>query len=510
MFEVDGIRYVPVSPSERTCDAIDCVYDSTSINIKLSSEVSYKGITMTVKKVAPYICHNNKYVENLNCEIEADVAEYAFSGCTNLNGVVCYNQGAIGNSAFSGCTNIENFVCENKGEIGEYAFSGCSSMKSVTLGEGVSAIGNYSFQSCKSLQAVVIPDSVTQLGAYSFSGCTELKDMTIGNQVRTIGQYALANCKSLSSVKIPNSVKTIGDYALKGCTGLKTLIIANREDELSLGSNGSSPLFSSCPLDSVYIGGNITYNTSSSYGYSPFYRNTTLRTVVFTDRETEISPYEFYGCTNLQNFTVGDGVTKFGDWAFSGCSNLKNLIFGSQLQTIGKEAFSDCSAVTTIVSKAATPPACGTQSLDDINKWNCTLYVPEGCMAKYQAAGQWKDFFFMQEGAGSGESPVIPESKKCATPTIVYENGVLKFGCETEGVTFVPKVRIVSENQGNLNGDELPLNIVTTCTISVYATKEDYENSETVTKTITLSNGGAGGNPSISDVTRMIERYLNR
>ena len=27
MFEVDGVKYVPVSPSERTCDAIDCVYD---------------------------------------------------------------------------------------------------------------------------------------------------------------------------------------------------------------------------------------------------------------------------------------------------------------------------------------------------------------------------------------------------------------------------------------------------------------------------------------------------
>lgn len=28
MFETDGVTYVPVSPSERTCDAIDCSYDS--------------------------------------------------------------------------------------------------------------------------------------------------------------------------------------------------------------------------------------------------------------------------------------------------------------------------------------------------------------------------------------------------------------------------------------------------------------------------------------------------
>jgi len=167
-----------------------------------------------------------------------------------------------------------------------------------------------------------------------------------------------------------------------------------------LGGNGSSPLFSSCPLDSVYIGGDITYKTSSSYGYSPFYRNKTLRTVVITDKEDEISENEFYGCTNLQSFSIGDGVTKFGNWAFSGCSSLKSLSFGTQLKSIGKEAFSDCTAVTKIVSKAVIPPSCDTQALDDINKWECTLYVPKDCISVYQAANQWKEFFFMEENNG--------------------------------------------------------------------------------------------------------------
>ena len=172
----------------------------------------------------------------------------------------------------------------------------------------------------------------------------------------------------------------------------------NGDYDLSLSSNGSNPLFTSCPLDSVYIGRNITYNTSSSYGYSPFYRNTSLRTVVITDKETEISDNEFYGCTNLQSFAVGDGVTKFGKYAFSGCSSLKSLSFGTQLQSIGQEAFSDCTAITSIVSKVTTPPVCGAQALDDINKWDCILYVPKGYVEYYQAADQWKEFFFIEEG----------------------------------------------------------------------------------------------------------------
>ena len=28
MFETDGAKYIPISPSERTCDVIDCIYDS--------------------------------------------------------------------------------------------------------------------------------------------------------------------------------------------------------------------------------------------------------------------------------------------------------------------------------------------------------------------------------------------------------------------------------------------------------------------------------------------------
>jgi len=74
----------------------------------------------------------------------------------------------------------------------------------------------------------------------------------------------------------------------------------NSESELKLGCNGGNkPLFSDCPLDSVYIGRNISYDTRSNYGYSPFYRNTSLRAVKITDKETEISQNEFYGCTNL-------------------------------------------------------------------------------------------------------------------------------------------------------------------------------------------------------------------
>ena len=38
IFEVDGIKYVPVSPSERTCDAIDCIYTGEPYEIKINKK----------------------------------------------------------------------------------------------------------------------------------------------------------------------------------------------------------------------------------------------------------------------------------------------------------------------------------------------------------------------------------------------------------------------------------------------------------------------------------------
>ena len=242
--------------------------------------------------------------------------------------------------------------------------------------------------------------------------------MQIGENVKTIYDNAFNGCSSLPSINIPKSVTSIGNTVFSGCRALKTVVMEEDESELSLGSNGSNPLFSDCPLDSVYIGRNILYNTNSSKGYSPFYRNTSLRSVHITDKETEISDNEFYGCTNLKNVHIGNGVTSIGNWAFSGCSSLDRFSFGHSVESIGQEAFSDCTAMTRLTSLAPTPPACGSQALDDINKWLCTLYVPKGHAAGYQTAPQWKEFFFTEEEDDTNGISI--PSDELSTPTHEY------------------------------------------------------------------------------------------
>ncbi len=306
MFEVGGVKYVPVNPSERTCDVIDCVYGKEAQAIHIGETVSFKGVEMKVKEIMPYTFY-----------------------CNNA---------------------IKEVSMSNHGSIGEQAFRNCSALTNVEL----------------------------------------------GSRVTTIENYAFCNCSSLPEINLPQSVIKIGDYVFAGCKKLSDVVIEDRTQALALGSNGSSPLFADCPLDSVYIGGKITYSTTSSKGYSPFYRNTSLRTVVITDQEEQIYTNEFYGCTALKNVSIGNGVKSIGNYAFSGCSSLDSFSFGSNMESIGDEAFSDCNNLTSLSSYATTPPVCGTQALDDINKWNCVLRVPTGYAAAYQAAEQWKEFFFVE------------------------------------------------------------------------------------------------------------------
>ena len=466
LFEVDGIRYVPVSPSERTCDAIDCTYNPEHIDISLCKTVLYKGVSMTFKDIKPYTCYCDTNIVKVKVYCDGNIGEYAFYDCSNItnadikatnigsyafcgcsgmtdaditsesigegafsgsatknDAIFNISANTIGGHAFSGCSaiisaditakSIGDYAFYNNAKknnatlnvyvntIGEKAFYGCSKMTEVTLGETLTSIGESAFSGCSSLEGVTIPNSVESMGKYVFEDCSALSYAKIGSGIKAIPYATFSGCSSLPTITIPKNVTEIGNYAFYICESLSDVYIEDREDELSLGSNvWDLPLFSGCPLKTVYIGGNITYSTDSSDGYSPFYRNTSLEKVIITDKETEISENEFYGCTGLKYITMGDGIEKIGDWAFSGCSSLDFFRVGSNVKTIGKEAFSDCTAMTKLITTAPTPPTCGSQALDDINKWTCELFVNKESIDQYKAAEQWKEFFFISEYDG--------------------------------------------------------------------------------------------------------------
>ena len=217
----------------------------------------------------------------------------------------------------------------------------------------------YAFYGNKYIKNATISNN-GDIGDSAFSGCTSLENATISNK-GNIGTYAFSGCTSLENATISNN-GDIGDSAFRGCTSLATVSINNKD----------------------------------SIGDYAFYGCSSLKEVVLPDSVTSLGNYSFQSCSALESVVIGNGVKKIGNWAFSHCTNLNYFAFGRNMKTIGEEAFSDCNNLTTIISLATTPPVCGSQALDDINKWECVLYVPGNYISTYQTAEQWKGFFFIE------------------------------------------------------------------------------------------------------------------
>ncbi len=113
--------------------------------------------------------------------------------------------------------------------------------------------------------------------------------------------------------------------------------------------------------------------------------------------------------------------------------------------------------------------------------------MPTGSLSAYQAADQWKDFFFVEEGDGG--NPDTPGTKKCATPTISYADGKLNFDCATEGARCIWTIK--SNDVGSGEGNSISL--FNQYLLTVYATAIGYEDSDRATATLVWGSGDAEG-----------------
>ena len=200
--------------------------------------------------------------------------------------------------------------------------------------------------------------------------------------VTKIADSAFRYCKYMEEISIPGTVTEVGttsryssDLPFYDCTSLKKVRFEDGEQPISLGvyyssSYNGSGLFSSCPLEEVSIGRNITYKDSyfakypQDYGYSAFYTQPKLAKVTFSSTVTEIPAYLFYKnvamtltdlpkvktigksafeeCSKLTTLNLGQDLMTVGDRAFYNCTNVTKLTFPDAITTIGDEAFTFC------------------------------------------------------------------------------------------------------------------------------------------------------------------------
>lgn len=315
---------------------------------------SLNGILYNKDKSALIQCPVSK---KGNISIPATVKEigvYAFYGCLGLTGslIIPSNLEKIGSCGFYGCT----------------GFTG-----SLTLPSTIDSIGDYAFRGCSGLTGILtIPSSVTSIEKYTFYGCSGFTGLTLPASLTTIGKYCFLKCTGLKgSLTIPDKVTEIGDFAFEECSGFNGF--------LKIGS-------------SVKKIGNAAFQRCSS-----FTGELTIPSSIDT-----IEDFAFAVCEDMTGqLTIPNSVSFIGRNAFGNCSGFTGLVLPSTETFIGENCFYKCTSLVKIVAKSTTPfeLSSSAEVFEDVDKNNCTLYIPAGSKNAYQFADQWGDFMnIVEEG----------------------------------------------------------------------------------------------------------------
>ena len=196
--------------------------------------------------------------------------------------------------------------------------------------------------------------TIQSVNTEEFKDNKSIKEVWIAPQIKHIANYAFAGCTSLEKVHFQGDMPVINDEAFKGCSALKNL----RVDVYTIGLN----TFAGC---------------------------TSLETARFGEHIYWIRDGAFGGCTKLKSIIMAITMNKLEDGAFEGCTNIeefsvpndfKNRMFGLIPSASKWKKIYLLSTEYYAMPKNCTPNP------------NCTLYVPDAFLAKFQADADWQKF----------------------------------------------------------------------------------------------------------------------
>lgn len=441
------------------------------------------------------------------------------------NGVV-----SIGKSAFFLCRSLTSVtIPESVTSIGESAFSGCSALTSIEVAagntnydsrdncnaiietssnilvagcvntvvpNGITSIGYGAFAHSK-LTTLRLPSSVTSIGSYAYAYCDGLTAITIPDNVTTLGDYAFGYCKNLTLAIIPKGVTYIGQMAFFQCSNLG-YVVSRIQSPFAFGLDAFRDIPESCVLivpkgtrdaylragwtEEVFGGGVV------EEGDSPFifFADAEVRAVCAAHFDgdgdgmltfDEVAAVTDLGrafkdntkITSFKELLYFTNVTQIGQSEFSGCVNLKSIVIPSSITQVAQYAFSGCTSLTDVWCLSDDVPDASLTAFNGVPLENATLYVPAASYNDYRKSEPWSRFGTIMTLDGT-----IPEVKKCATPTISYAGGMLKFDCETEDVRFHYSI----QDPDITSGISSEVALTVTYSISVYATRDGYDDSD--------------------------------
>ena len=462
---IDGLRYMLDS-------------DTKTAMLLPKKDGKYSGDIVVPEKVK-----GNDGVEYVVTSLGNECFSYC-SGLTSVN--IPSSVTSLSYACFKGCSGLTSVnIPSSVTSLGSGCFEGCSGLTSVSIPSSVTSLGRSCFWNCSGLTSVSIPSSVTSLGDDCFYYCSSLSSITIPSSVTSLGNSCFSGCSGLTSVTIPSSVTSLGNSCFSGCSGLTSATIPS--SVTSLGNY----CFSDCSgLTSVTIPSSVT-----SLGVCCFSSCSGLTSITIPSSVTSLGSGCFWNCSGLTSVSIPSSVTSLGDDCFSGCSGLTSITIPSSVTYVGSDCFIGCDNIETVYFKGKY---CNSSYTDLHIPKTSIIKVPTEYLQDYKDAfGFSYKYIYAWNPSESGDDtkPVTP----CATPSISYESGKLKFACETAGAKYHYTISDKDMATDALSEDG---NVFLSAAydISVYATADGYKASDKAEATLYWINANLDNGTNINQV----------
>ena len=462
---IDGLRYMLDS-------------DTKTAMLLPKKDGKYSGDIVVPEKVK-----GNDGVEYVVTSLGNECFSYC-SGLTSVN--IPSSVTSLSYACFKGCSGLTSVnIPSSVTSLGSGCFEGCSGLTSVFIPSSVTSLGRSCFWNCSGLTSVSIPSSVTSLGDDCFYYCSSLSSITIPSSVTSLGNSCFSGCSGLTSATIPSSVTSLGNSCFSGCSGLTSAIIPS--SVTSLGNY----CFSDCSgLTSVTIPSSVT-----SLGVCCFSSCSGLTSITIPSSVTSLGSGCFWNCSGLTSVSIPSSVTSLGDDCFSGCSGLTSITIPSSVTYVGSDCFIGCDNIETVYFKGKY---CNSSYTDLHIPKTSIIKVPTEYLQDYKDAfGFSYKYIYAWNPSESGDDtkPVTP----CATPSISYESGKLKFACETAGAKYHYTISDKDMATDALSEDG---NVFLSAAydISVYATADGYKASDKAEATLYWINANLDNGTNINQV----------
>ena len=394
-----------------------------------------------------------------------------------------YKVTAFGERCFRDCSGLTSITIPSSvTSLGKRCFSGCSGLTSITIPSSITSLGDFCFAACSSLTSFTIPSSITSLGDWCFSGCSGLTSITIPPSITSLGDYCFNECGGLTSITIPSSVTSFGEHCFYDCRSLTSFTIPSSVTSLK------KFCFSGCSgLTSITIPSSVTLIAGACFSYC-----SRLTSIVIPSSVTRLRDRCFKGCRNLTSILIPSSVTILDEACFEGCSSLTSITIPSSVTSLELYCFRDCTNLESIYFKGKKPLFIGSAEIPKA----CIIYVPAEYLQDYKDAlgADYKYIYTWNPNeSGDDDKPVTP----CATPSVFYGAGKLKFSCETAGAKYHYTISDKDMATDALSEDG---NVFLSAAydISVYATADGYKTSEKAKATLYWVNANLENTTSIN------------